>query len=154
MEQKSMLVLSKLHQGFSWSSLGFSGSSYHLVDWHLFFAFILVAPMWTSFTVYLLCWLHSGDSGMIAQGGMENSDPKPKNKCEPAGMQLSWTTKRIWNHLASLNPSFPLMLTLTNRILSAGNILGDTSLASISFLVQEMPWLSSSGVTHTEEHCC
>lgn len=75
-EQKSMLVLSKLHHGFSWSSLDFSGSGYFLVDWHLFLAFILMAPMWTSFTIYLLCWLHSRDSGMIAQGGMENSDPK------------------------------------------------------------------------------
>lgn len=77
MDQKSMLVLSKLHQEFSWSSLDFSASSYYLVDWHLFLAFILVSPKWTSFTVYLLCWTHGRDWHDSPRGhGKQWSKPK------------------------------------------------------------------------------
>lgn len=102
----------------------FLGQCYYLLNLHLFLAFILVPPVWTFFNVYYSVGFTVETLAWQQKGRMWNSDPKPKNECEPAGMQLSWTTKRIWDNLASPNPSFPLMLALIYRILSAGNILG------------------------------
>lgn len=123
---KSMWSLSKLHHRFSWSSLYFLSSSYDWLDLHLFFAFILVPPMWTFLNVYLLCWIHSRFQHDSKRGASKTGRQwsQSKGRAQTCGRTLMLNYQENRTSFGPLNPSLPFMLAFFNRIVRAGKILG------------------------------